>query len=571
MWNSPVPEKRWAGQRTEFKGTTAFESLQNFEAATQKELEASLEEHELVNLGRLIQMGKKMELELFIRTHGANPIFDPQAELDVPVGVAHADKVDLFEPPSGEALEAILNGDILHVLFQAGEASRFQEGPFYALNPVTTAKKLCGYDSKQAGNGHTNGHEAMIEDLADILENIYEARAELPPDVGTLLVDLPLGPKQPLLLRAALRRIVQYMVASGEIKKGEASDVFAQALAQQKLLFFVSARGGVSEAHDEALRKQFKFFGFNPSHIVTIEQEPVHGLTADERGKISVLKDDAATDAAGHLYALLQAARTGGFTTYTESGRVIKPMETDAFSYLMQKGAKIMSVIRINDMDRHTPEIINPKALTYALRMFEKGYVNIIETVANPQGQKGGLGTTFGNPEIHVLTETHENSFPALSRPFEAAVQRYLEQTKGAFPAYNAMRQWADITSTRRVLREFGGRIVFVPRQKSLESGDILYLGADMPMGDLSLLFGNYKSRMFQFVGPNQQGLLIHDMKTKDNLVMALDVVDHQLNDPFVVATAEEICTGEPVNFEDEEPAALYGAPAPEFEEEAEE
>ena len=67
-------------------------------------------------------------------------------------------------------------------------------------------------------------------------------------------------------------------------------------------------------------------------------------------------------DAAGHLYALMQASRPGDFTTYTESGRPIKPMEIDAFSYFVTRGAKVLSVIRINDMDRHSTEIINAKA-----------------------------------------------------------------------------------------------------------------------------------------------------------------------------------------------------------------
>jgi hypothetical protein len=241
-------------------------------------------------------------------------------------------------------------------------------------------------------------------------------------------------------------------------------------------------------------------------------------------------------------------------------------METVALAFLLARGAKIMSVIRINDMDRHSTEIVNGKALTYAMKIFENGYVNAIETVGNPDGQKGGTGTTFGVPDIHVLTETHENSFPDLSRPFEVAMQAYRQEHKGS-PAYNAMRQWADLAATRAALKEFGGRIVFVPRQKSVNGQDLSYLGVDMPMGDLSLLFANYKSRMFQFVGPQGRELLIHDMKVKENLPIALRTILRQLEDPDVVAAAEEIASKKIVPFaRSARQTALYGAPCPEFE-----
>ena len=76
--------------------------------------------------------------------------------------------------------------------------------------------------------------------------------------------------------------------------------------------------------------------------------------------------------------------------------------------------------------------------------------------------------------------------------------------------------------ATRRVLKEYGGRIVFVPRQKTVEGNVISYLGVDMPMGDLSLLYSHYKSRMFQFAGPKGRELLTHDMKQKEHLARAL-------------------------------------------------
>jgi hypothetical protein len=290
------------------------------------------------------------------------------------------------------------------------------------------------------------------------------------------------------------------------------------------------------------------------------------GLTADEEGNLSLMKEEWAKDAAGHLYALLQSARAGDFTTYTESGRPIKPMEMDALSYLSSRGAKILNIIRINDMDRHTTEIINPKALRYALTMFQKGYVNVMEGVSNPKTRKGGTGSTFDGPEIHVLTETHETSFPLLSRAYEAALKDYLEENKGRPPAYNAMRQWADLGATRRALKEFGGRIVFVPRQKTISGTEVFYIGADLPMGDLSLLFHDYKSRMFQFAGPEGRELLIHDVKKEEDMPLALKTILRQLEDPHIIAAATELLTGVPAPFEMAKHSEyFYGAPAPEF------
>jgi hypothetical protein len=128
MWNSPIPEKRWTGFRDVNRGPAAFESLAHFEAAQLSELQASFPDHELVTLGRLLARGKKLEIEVFVRTHGPNPLFDPQRDLEVPVGVARADVVDLGQPAGAEANSAVLSGEVLHVLFQAGEASRFQQG-----------------------------------------------------------------------------------------------------------------------------------------------------------------------------------------------------------------------------------------------------------------------------------------------------------------------------------------------------------------------------------------------------------------------------------------------------------
>lgn len=549
MWNSPIPEQRWRGFRREKNGVAAFESLANFEQASLSELQESLVEHEAATLGRLLARGKKEELEVFVRTHGANPLVDPQSNLNVVVGIAKADVVDLQESSSAEANRAILDGEVLHVLFQAGEATRFAEGPLYNQNPF-----------------HIGQKSPSEKETAFYLKSIQEVSLEIEKKSADFLLEMPLGPKQPLLLRAALRRVVQYELDAGRLTAEEALARYRSALASQKILFLVSARGGVSQSHDHFLREKFSFYGFHPANLVTIEQELARGLSCDEGGRLSLMEGEETRDAAGHLYVLMQAVRRGDFTTYTESGRPIKPMEIDAFAYLINRGAKYLSVVRINDMDRHSTEIINAKAFSHALALFEKGYVNVIETVANPEGQKGGTGTTFGDPEIHVLTETHENSFPLLARAVEAATQVYLKESEGCHPAYNAMRQWADLVVTRRVLKEFGGRLVFIPRQKTVNGVEISYLGVDMPMGDLSLLFSHYKSRMFQMAGPKGRELLIHDMKQKSHLGIALRTLLRQLEDPHVLAAAKELSEASWIPFSVSSLSRpLYGAPCPEF------
>jgi hypothetical protein len=110
------------------------------------------------------------------------------------------------------------------------------------------------------------------------------------------------------------------------------------------------------------------------------------------------------------------------------------------------------------------------------------------------------------------------------------------------------LRQWADLAATRRVLKEYGGRIVFVPRVREKEGKEIYYLGVDMPMGDISLI-SDYKSRMFQFQDESGHEVLIHDMKKKENLSLALDALITQLSDPHVIAVAQEIVTGKEVPF----------------------
>ena len=549
-WSSPIPEARWRGFRVKHRGIEAFKNHNQFEEAQVSELEHSLEEHEREALARLIKRGVKDEMEVFLRTHGANPISDPNGTIDVPIGVAKADVVDLKNPSTPEANAAFLNGEVVHVLFQAGEASRFNRGPLYKLSFFEVAKELAA--------------ELNLE--AD-LESIQKKAATLPAEIADFLTQGHLGPKQMFLLRAGLRRIVQDEINNGRLKLDQAEKAYETALSQQKVLFFMGRRGGLSETHNKALREIFQFYGLDPQNCVTVDQELIQGMTLNEKGAVSLMGEDWAADAAGHLCALLQAARQGDFTTYTESGRVQKPMELDALGYLSGRGGKYLSIVRINDMDRHTTEIINAKAFTYALTQFQKGYFNVIEGVANPSGQKGGTGTTFGDPDVHVLTETHENSYSTLSRVFDKAMKDYLEKNEGQHPAYNAMRQFADLQQTRIVLREFGGRIVFVPRQKRIKGAVKTYIGVDMPMGDLSLFLGHYKSRMFQLRGPGGKDLLIHDVKKKENLPIALRTILRQLEDPHIVAATKEILTQEKIPFSEklEEPYP-YGSPTPEFE-----
>ncbi|OVE78261.1 hypothetical protein BVX98_00905 [bacterium F11] len=549
-WSSPIPESRWRGFRSKHKGVEAFKSLEKFEQAQLSELEHSLEDHEKKALSPLLAQGKKDAIEIFIRTHGANPISDPGGSINIPVGVAKADVIDLAQEPSAEANAALLRGEVVYVLFQAGEGSRFNRGPMFSLNPLEVAKEL--------------SHEL---DLQNEIDEIERKKKEIDPAIASFLSDGPLGPKQPILIRAGLRRVVQDEVRAGRLDLAQADQTYQKALQNQKILFFMGRRGGLSEEHHKALSETYGFYGFHPQNLVTVDQELVHGLTLKEDGSVQLLTDEMSSDAAGHLYAFLQAARQGDFTMYTESGRPIKSMELDALGYLATRGGNILSIIRINDMDRHSTEIVNAKALGYTLSMFKKGYFNVIEGVANPKGQKGGTGTTFIDPETHVLTETHENSYPILSRAIEKAMKEYLKKNQGRHPAYNAMRQWASLQQTRKVLRDFGGRIVFVPRQKKVDGKQLTYLGVDMPMGDLSLFLGHYSSRMFQFSDPEGKELLIHDMKRREDLDIALRTILKQMEDPNIIAATREVLKKEKVPIEEpKEPREFYGAPVPEFE-----
>lgn len=539
-WNCPVPEKRWKGFRERYSGIEAFRSWRCFEEAQMDELRSSLSQQERLSLGRLLERAQKPELEVFTRTRGCNPLFDPETDLNMVVGIAKAEPVFLDQPASAEANQAILMGDVVHVLFQAGEASRFNQGPFYNLSPVQFAIQSSNPKWKP------------------LLTQISKAAENLDSRVSEFLTYEKLGPKQPLFIRAALRRIVQSEINAKRLSVKKAMAVYEHALREQKLLFFVSQQGQVSQMHDDVLRKRFSFFGFNPENIVTIEQDLIHGLTVSAEGEVSLLSESWAQDAAGHLYALLQSVRPGDFVTYSETGRPLRADDFEALGYLAGRGGKFLNVIRINDMDRHTTEIVNTKALSYAMGQFRNGIVNVIECVSNPTGQKGGTGLTFGDLPYHFLTETHENSFPVLSRAFESALNIYRQAHQGRNPAYNAMRQWADLQATRTALRQAGGRLVFIPRQKELAGQTMTYLGVDMPMGDLSLLAHVYPSKMFQFIDEQQRELCIHDVKLQDHLDAALRTILHQVQEKHIIDAANEHHLGNKVDF-----SAFYNDPSP--------
>jgi hypothetical protein len=72
---------------------------------------------------------------------------------------------------------------------------------------------------------------------------------------------------------------------------------------------------------------------------------------------------------------------------------------------------------------------------------------------------------------------------------------------------------------------------------------------------------------MFQFLGPHNRELQIHDMKIVENLPIALRTIERQVQDPHIVAAAREVLLGESVPFDKNSPEPfVYGAPTPEFE-----
>ena len=247
----------------------------------------------------------------------------------MPVGVSKADGVvSLDDLPSVEvANQAILMMDrfLAHVASKPAKRAGSRKVRLYRLSPVDVARRW---------------KESLDTEAKYFLETLDHAGHDLDPKVRAWILETPLGPKQPVLIRAALRRVVQDEIDTGRLDVTDATTRYKEAIANQKLLFFVSQNSDVNTLHDQALRERFSFFGFSPDNIVTIEQEVARGLTVNADGRVSFVDEPYGADAAGHLYALIQAARTTGFTTccYTPSGRAIKPMGLDAFSYVISRG-----------------------------------------------------------------------------------------------------------------------------------------------------------------------------------------------------------------------------------------
>lgn len=174
-------------------------------------------------LGWLLSCGNKAEIEIFVRGHGANPIFSPQEPLGFGVGVAKADIVNMSEPVSEEAAHAILNGDIVHLLFQAGEGSRFKQGPFYNINPMVAADVF----------------KDEVDTSAEI-KKIEAAVKSLPANIAQFILEEAFGPKQAVLIRAALRRIIKNEIEAGRLTVDKAETRYEEALKAQKIIFLIS-------------------------------------------------------------------------------------------------------------------------------------------------------------------------------------------------------------------------------------------------------------------------------------------------------------------------------------------
>ena len=392
------------------------------------------------------------------------------------------------------AEQSIVNGEIAFEAFYAGAGERMG-GPLYPLDPWAVIEKY-------------------LRESCELPSHFLPAGA---------IRGIGLGSRQLLQLRLSLEELSRWLHYPS-----------FEAIGKFVIILHVNPE---VEPHVRQDLIQHQHYGFEPGNMIIVPQPFLPGWHFDAQGQF-VLDPTSTLFPYNHGWARMQLNWKRQAYWLDDAGQK-HPFAEPVVDHLLERGIRYLTLNRINDLDRISPQGImdvNLIALSLYL-MRERGYSLTVELGGNDTGQKGGFGLAEEGSEAMFLVET----LCAKSTPFVRRMDRLTEEFKNTLSwrsedekknskigvPYNAMRQFEDIQATKDSLQE-GLPVVLRYREGRI------YL--EPPVGDMTNLPGiraRAVMRMHDRFNPAiRNGELIYDFKELENAHKGPFFLEAQDNQP---------------------------------------
>ena len=401
-------------------------------------------------------------------------------------------ELDIYRP---KAIEAILNGRIAFEGFYAGVGERMGGKPFYTLDPWSIVE------------------ENLKEEFAQLAGKPIPERP---------IPGLGMGSRQLYQLRMAL-----------EDSAGKQNWPGGEVLSRFVIILHVSPQVELDVRQDLLRRRHY---GFCPQNVIFVPQPALPGWRFDPEG-VLVLDPRSKLFPYNHGWARMQLNWKCQAYWLDDAGHK-QPLAEPVVDQLLGRGIRYLTLNRINDLDRLSPEgILDVDLIALSLYLLQgKGYSLTVELVGNDTGEKGGFGLRETGADTMFLVESLCAKSKAFAERMEELMRKFRRtlRRRGVSPdaaakigvPYNAMRQVEDIEATKAALEE-GLPVVLRYREGRL------YL--EVPTGDMTNLPGiraravmRMNDRFHPYV---TTGELINDFKKPEhahNALRFLQAQDHQ-------------------------------------------
>jgi hypothetical protein len=296
----------------------------------------------------------------------------------------------------------------------------------------------------------------------------------------------------------------------------------------------------VNTQSETAIREDLirrRHYGFSPQNVILVPQPVLPGWYFDDKGQL-VLDPRSKMFPYNHGWARMQLNWKG--QAYCLDAAGLEHRFAEAIDdHLLGRGIRYLTLNRINDLDRLSPQgILDVDLIALSLHLMQQqGYSLTVELVGNDTGQKGGFGLAEENSDTMFLVETlcaksglFAERMDTLTEQFKNTLSWQNEEQKKNSKIgvpYNAMRQVEDIQATKDALKE-GLPVVLRYREGRI------YL--EVPTGDMTNLQGILARAVMRmhdrFNSAIRSGELIYDFKKLDDAYKAPPFLEAQDRQP---------------------------------------
>jgi hypothetical protein len=268
-------------------------------------------------------------------------------------------------------------------------------------------------------------------------------------------------------------------------------------LKRQKLIFHINDEVEAAVFTD---LKAMNYYGFDVSNMYFINQPEFAGYRLEKKGQALSLKLDEKSPKLvyGHGDNAVQLNVAGDAYQITAAGEK-KYLENGLLSYLGQRN--VMSH-RINDLTKFlVDEVVGLEKLALGMYLHDQGHNIVADLVDNPNKQKGGTATNYGLLE-------------KLSADGSKGLMGLIDELGEEGAPYNAFRLLYRADTLNELIKNNE-----LPYYLRFNDG---YFYLEAVTGDLT----QYEDSKTAFI--QKEGDLIHDFKTTDNLMEAIEFLKKQ-------------------------------------------